>query len=380
VSTTIERPIFFENQILGAADLTATVENSRAQEARHNRYLHSPGIAAGLELTKLPDKDKGDPFIKITLSAGLAIDGTGREIIVPQAEPLSESKFSQLQITGGAGKDDWFPVFLAGEDQKTAQAPFSTGVCMGGTAASRVGEGYQISFGRPGDERKLDEQSAGQISDGPGKGGWLILLGFVKWDKTVNAFSGLKPDGRKYAGVQADEVAARGGSLILRTQTRAQANKPAVILDETGDGLLQFGALDSQGKLKPVFSVNAKGDITTEGKISSAVAPGSVQIQSGVVMDGLLLPLPPGIDPDDIASGKLTLHTYLTPQTTLDRVPDPTKQWGVVPLECKVDSDRRIICRLRWFTLGAAPTITELAGFCEYVALVSVPAASGNTP
>ena len=51
---TPERPAFFEGQILAAADLTSAVDYGRAQVARHERYLHSWGIAEGLELTTTP--------------------------------------------------------------------------------------------------------------------------------------------------------------------------------------------------------------------------------------------------------------------------------------------------------------------------------------
>ena len=153
MSSTIDRPIFFENQILGAADLTATVEHSRGQQARHNRYLHLWGISYGLGLTAEGDEQGGVKFKKITVAAGAAIDGTGREILVPQPEALSENKFSQLQLTGGLVLADvWFPIFLVGKDQPAQQPPLSTKTCDG-SAPSRVEEKYDITFGRPGGAR-----------------------------------------------------------------------------------------------------------------------------------------------------------------------------------------------------------------------------------
>jgi hypothetical protein len=78
VSNRVERPVFFENQILGAVDLTATVDHSRGQQSRHERYLHLWGIAQGLELISEDKDENGKKFKKITLAAGIAIDGTGR--------------------------------------------------------------------------------------------------------------------------------------------------------------------------------------------------------------------------------------------------------------------------------------------------------------
>ena len=44
----IERPTFYEGQILAGADLNAAVDHARGQLARHERYLHLWGVAEGL--------------------------------------------------------------------------------------------------------------------------------------------------------------------------------------------------------------------------------------------------------------------------------------------------------------------------------------------
>jgi hypothetical protein len=203
-----------------------------------------------------------------------------------------------------------------------------------------------------------------------------VLLGFVKWK---DGFIAVQPDnkdfGRRYAGVQADEVAARGGSLQMRTQTKPQDKKPAVVLDEDGDGRLRFGSLNAQGKLNAVFTVNANGDLEVTGKITSAV---SIQVQSGVVMDGLLLPLPPGINPDDIDSGKIILHVHVTPSMNQDFAP-VAADWAIIPVECFVDSTRRVHCRVHWLPLPPNPSLAQTtAGFCDYFVMVSVPPATGS--
>ncbi len=54
MSDTVVRPTFYEGEILPAADLIATVDSSRAQLARHERYVHQrekrhlvPGLCFG---------------------------------------------------------------------------------------------------------------------------------------------------------------------------------------------------------------------------------------------------------------------------------------------------------------------------------------------
>jgi hypothetical protein len=379
VSTEIERPLFFENQILGAADLTATVEHGRGQQARHNRYLHLWGIASGLELTGEDDEENNEKFKRITLSAGMAIDGNGREIVVSQSGRLSENTFSQLQLTGGQDPDTtWYPVLLVGKDTTAQQPPFNTGACNS-SAPSRKVERYEVTFRRMSEARKLNEQTGSQVSDGPGNGGWMILLGFVKANKSGDKFTDFKYEesgiGRRYAGVQADEVAARGGSLKLRTQTTSQANKPALILDETKDGLLQFGSLDAKGILKPVFSVNAKGDVTAEGKIIGALAKGVTQVESGIAMDGMILPLPPGVTQTQVTDGDAIIQTQISLRFTGEVVPPGNTsggQWGAFPLEAWVDSDRRVHCRLRWMKLAGGAGLEDHPAACDYVVLASL--------
>lgn len=380
MSRVIERPLFFENQILGAADLTATVEHSRGQQARHQRYLHLWGIANGLELSAEDDEENGQKFKRITLSAGVAIDGTGREIVVPQSEPLSENTFEQLQLTAGLKPEEvWFPVFLVGKDQTAPQQPLSSGACNGSAPSRRV-EGYEVTFRRPGQARRLDEQSAAKVADGPGSGGWMVLLGFVQSNQAGDKFTDFRNEvngiGRKYAGVQADEIAARSGSLKLRTQTTPQAKKPALVMDETGDGLLQFGSLDELGRLVPVFKVDAQGNVTAEGKIKGALTTGNVQIESGIATDGMILPLPPGITEKQVSDGEAIVQTQVTLWLTGATAPPGNSgpdEWAAFPLEARVDDERRVHCRLRWLGLTtSASSIEDHPAACNYVVLASV--------
>jgi hypothetical protein len=50
----ITRPAFYEGQILAPDDLTGSLEYGRSQQARHERYLHTWGIATGLQLAGEP--------------------------------------------------------------------------------------------------------------------------------------------------------------------------------------------------------------------------------------------------------------------------------------------------------------------------------------
>jgi hypothetical protein len=397
MSNSIERPVFFEGQILSANDLNTAVQYGRNQQARHERYLHLWGIAAGLELSGKDKKDaQGKAYVEVTASAGLAIDGWGREIVVPEDVPLSESLFDDLNVAIPDQKGEaLYPVFLVAKVEQGTQTAANTGGCDN-SQPSREVEGYEITFGRPGEELDIDKQTgagiADQLDDLVDEKPWRVLLGYVKWGASlsdaskkvsrfigfeVNPANGIPP---RYAGVQADTVAARSGRLLVRTRNANLSDKPALVIDETEGGLLQFGQLTAQGDVTALMSVDSKGNLTVTGKISGAVTPGSVQVQSGVAMDGLLLPLPSGITTEQVEAGKVVLNVQLTPLSPT-APPTLTDTWGAFPLECTTDADRRIRCRIRWFKLSAGPTqIQDLPAPCSYLVIASVPAATGNNP
>ena len=378
----IERPVFFEGQILGAADLQAAVEHAAGQMARHERYLHLWGIATGLTL-EATDRTTAAPavvpYVDVTIKSGVAIDGTGREIVLAEDTPLSEATFEDANVAVQPKPDDWFPVYLVGRDEAGQVPSFSAGACTS-TQASRQVENVIVQFGRPGSASDLDKQPRGSAASGSGSGVWRVLIGFVQWDTGIHKFKkiGLSDQGvgPRYAGVLADDVAARAGALALRTRERNQVGAPAVIMDGANGGEFRFGLQNAAGGVTPVFTVNAKGDLKAEGKIQGAVTPGSVQVQSGTATDGVILPLPPGVTGDMVAPGKGTLHVQLTPRLDGTPTPTTTDKWGGFPLECFVDDDRRLHCLVRWLKLNGstAPTIQDLPGLCDYLLIVAVAA------
>lgn len=382
MASMIERPSFYEGQILAGADLNATVDYARGQAARHERYLHLWGIAEGLQLEAEGKKTaKGQDYKEVTVGAGMAIDASGREIVLPAPVPLSDLAFDQSNVwVGQPSTDDiWYPVFLTGRDSVPAAPPLAVGRC-GSSEPNRWREDIQFDFGRPGDETREGEADASEIGAGPDSGAdspRRILLGFVRWNsefaKFVETADKHKGTARRYAGVRADTVAARGGSLALRTRAEVTKGKPGLALDETGNGALAFGPLSASGAVKPVFSVNAKGDLTIAGKFTGAVTPGSVQMQSGVAMDGVILPLPPGITQEMLDEGQATAHVHVTTRVPASAPPPGGGAYIASPHECTVDAERRVRCTVRWLS---GTHMVDLPGACDYVVMVSVAAAT----
>src|SRR5262245_7865320 len=313
MSEPIVRPLFFEGQVLAAADLEAAVEHGRGEAARDRRSLHTPGIATGLDLVGRDRTTAGGlPFQEVTLSAGIAVDRTGRQIVLPADERLDEALFEESGVRDPSDPQALYPVFVRGRD---VQAPVDPTAPCGTTGPTRMTEIAEVSFGRPGSELEIDSGDPPDPADGVSDPSELVLVGFVQWDQPIRRFrraalvdAGSAP---RYAGALADEVTARAGKLSLRS--RRQAEKPALVIDEAGDGALLFGPQDSSGRVVPAFTVDAKGNVTAQGKIAGSAAPGTVRVESGVITDGLVLPLPPGVKPEEVASGKVALQVHLTP-------------------------------------------------------------------
>jgi hypothetical protein len=376
MSEPIARPGFFEGQVLAAADLEAVVEHARGESARDRRDLHTPGIATGLVLQGKDQQTSDSPpkkYQEVTLTAGVAIDRTGRQVVLAADTRLDEVAFDEQRVQINDA-NAWYPVFLRGRDQQAAVPAISAGSC-GTSGTTRVTEAAEVSFGSPGQELDFDANVSPEPADGPGDpDGSLVLVGFVQWDKSLQRFKtvALEHDGirPRYAGALADEVVSRSGVLALRSS--AGANQAAVVVDgESGE--LRFGLQDSGGGVVPVLTVDAQGNITTKGKLSAAASAGNVQVQSGMVTDGVLLPLPPGISPQQVADSTVTLHVHLTPRLPA-QPPAAAADWIAVPLECRLDGPtRRVFCMFRWHQLSGGVSFQDLPGACDYLVIATVP-------
>jgi hypothetical protein len=199
----------------------------------------------------------------------------------------------------------------------------------------------------------------------------------VQWNADLRRFTAAADEyggiRRRYAGVQADVVAARAGRLTLRTETEGQAGKPAILLDENNkDGLLQFGLLTDTGGITPLLSVNDKGDLTVPGTISGVTAAGTVKVESGIATDGIVLPLPAGVTERQVADGQALIHVHVSLQIRLEDSPEPkTDLWAPFPLESFVDDQRRVHCRIRWQNLSSTATVVDQPSYCLYTVVAT---------
>ncbi len=71
---------YYDRQFLQAADLTTDQDYHRQARWRHNLALHSWGVLAGLDVTVVAESTN---TAVVRARAGMAIDGYGRELVVP---------------------------------------------------------------------------------------------------------------------------------------------------------------------------------------------------------------------------------------------------------------------------------------------------------
>jgi hypothetical protein len=88
-----KRMNYFDRQFLRAADFQDEQTYDLDRRRRHNRLLHTPGVAEGLQVTG----NVGDASVSV--AAGTAYDGLGQEIVLPGAQQLSVSSISGATAT-----------------------------------------------------------------------------------------------------------------------------------------------------------------------------------------------------------------------------------------------------------------------------------------
>lgn len=110
----IKRLHYFDKQFLVEADFTDEQKYHLGMRRRHNRLLHTPGIAEGLEVQKTAAKT-------ITISPGTALNGLGQEIVLFTSVVLSLDNPSVISPTPGANTDIY--VTIAYKESETDPQP-----------------------------------------------------------------------------------------------------------------------------------------------------------------------------------------------------------------------------------------------------------------
>ena len=116
-----QRPKFYEEQYLGAADLTAAVDYGRIQSARHALGAHTWGIAAGLQL-KEKEAPTGGGQVEMFIQPGYAWDGFGRPIVVLASYKIPAELFKSIPFAAGSPAGQLIKVWLCYNESATQRA------------------------------------------------------------------------------------------------------------------------------------------------------------------------------------------------------------------------------------------------------------------
>jgi hypothetical protein len=115
----LERLQFFNGQQLVAEDLQALEAFNRELRWLHNQSLHQPGVGSGFVVSGQPEARE------VSVSAGYAIDGQGREIVL-----VEDIVLPIPPVAGGADASVWYDLTLAYPDDSALEEVESRqGVC-----------------------------------------------------------------------------------------------------------------------------------------------------------------------------------------------------------------------------------------------------------
>ncbi len=238
----IERLHYYERQFLGALDFEAQQTYHRDLQRRHSLGQHTWGIVVGLELMAQPSENGGDE-IDVFISAGMAIDGFGREIILLYPVQLD------LGLFEGFTTSKHYEVWLAYDEELAKRPAFGYEQCDLESQFSRVRETYRVLVGtqpKPQDPIIVDGKEAAPLDptitptpddllnaipddqsvpyqefpDDEFVNRWLIRLGSVRCDPLkgmlLTTTAEKLAEERVYVGVIAEDVYAPAAVLNLR--------------------------------------------------------------------------------------------------------------------------------------------------------------------
>ena len=199
---TVTRVRYREGQRLQASDLSDEQSYRLEMQRRHNLGPHGWGIVAGLELC--------ETAAGVELAPGLAIDGYGRELLVPAPIPLEAKTI--LDECNVEAIDLWLIY------RRTADTPARRGrwACGPGqhsrwveSTMLRITPATTINPRRPlaATREALDFRPHQPPPDDPDRA-WPVFLGRISYDLFVRADESLKPPGWEAFVALAGDAAA----------------------------------------------------------------------------------------------------------------------------------------------------------------------------
>ncbi|MER7000536.1 hypothetical protein [Streptomyces sp. NPDC000410] len=265
----VSRPVFFEHQLLTAADLTELAEAERALRRLHHRTLHGWGISRGMEVTGAV----GDA--RLVVAPGYALDAAGRELLL--TAPV------ELDVPAVAGEpagpaEEFLLVVRWTEDEE---------------AAARLREGAGGTFGAV----RLDDNPTLQwLPDKSVRNGFDLVLAGVK---VRDCRLAEPPDGSARRLLKVSPHVASGSTEPGATQWTLVKNASGSVLGVKTNVDTRSGGFTGP----PTYLVRLEGlrdtQMPGENPPKAAVLDGNPYVaNSGVQTLTVVVPLHPGVTAD----------------------------------------------------------------------------------
>lgn len=276
----VARVRYYPGQYLRSQDFTAEQQYHLAMRRRHLIAHHRFGIVSGLDIT-LHD---GRPVVE----AGMAIDGYGREIVLPERTPLDMPRAFTARAT------DELQVWIAYDLLGTEPAPPGYASCSDGAETTyRLSERPVLRYTVPDldhpDPRRPATVPTGDHEFGPARTppddpthDWPVYLGTVTRAREggTDTYT-IDTDGRPLAGLVGEMIESVSG----RTSVQVGA--------ERDDDPFRFAVRvhEAEGDPEvPRLSVLRDGDVAVVGRtalLGNVEIEGIVEIEAGPVVDDL---------------------------------------------------------------------------------------------
>jgi hypothetical protein len=309
-SSSIARVNYFDRQFLRTQDFTDEQAYHVAMRRRHNISHHTWGIVSGLEIVL----EEGNFYVQ----PGMAVDGYGRELILPQRQPLNAKAFVDK---GSKELDVWLvyslkstdkpPAGYAGCEESNKTINGSDG-SIDNNNNNGSGNGSGASFYRWQETAQvLLEKADADFTDRRAPEGvaiadlnfdasrtppdspqsyWPLFLGQIINDP-ANQQQPLaaKLDDRPYVGLVGEAVSAPSGRA--RVQVGAErADDPQRFAVYTRDE----GAQPSSAGLQPRLDIDQQGELSVRGDASIygnlTMAGGAIEFEAGTARDAKMPP------------------------------------------------------------------------------------------
>lgn len=294
----ITRVNYFDRQFLRTQDFTDEQSYHVAMRRRHNIAHHTWGIVSGLEIVL----EEGNFYVQ----PGMAVDGYGRELILPQRQPLNSKAFVDK---GSKELDVWLIYGLKSIDKP----PAGYAGCVSSSNGNGNGNGSDASFYRWQETaqvllEKTDEDfqnrrepeglakadlnfNASRTPPDSPQSYWPVFLGQIINDP-ANQQQPLaaRLDNRPYAGLVGEAVIAPSGRAKVQIGAERAADQRRFVVYTRDESAQQAASTSSSGTqpstdLQPRLDIDQQGEINVRGDASIygnlTMAGGAIEFEAG---------------------------------------------------------------------------------------------------